>query len=58
MHHKAELQVLPLADAVGDNGVGFGLLVSGLGEGHDRSKAKDKGKEAFFHIGSFCWAKI
>ena len=33
MHHKAKLQVLPLADAVGDNGVGFRALVVGLGEG-------------------------
>ena len=33
MHHEAELQVLPLADAVGDNRIGFGELVVGLGEG-------------------------
>ncbi len=39
VHHKAELQVLPLADAVGDDGVGFGLLVVGLGEGGHANKA-------------------
>ena len=34
VHHKAEFQILPLADAVGDNGISFGLLV-GLGEGRE-----------------------
>ena len=39
VHHKAEFQVLPLADAVGDNGVGFRALVVILGEGHHANKA-------------------
>ena len=32
MHHEAEFQVLPLADTIGNDGVGFGELV-GLGKG-------------------------
>jgi hypothetical protein len=32
MHHEAEFQVLPLADTIGDDGVGFWELVVGLGE--------------------------
>ena len=32
VHHEAELQILPLADAVGDDGVDFGELVVGLCE--------------------------
>ena len=32
VHHETELQILPLADAVGDDGVGFGELVVGLCE--------------------------
>ena len=40
VHHEAELQVLPLADAVCDDGVGFGELVVGLGEGGYSENAK------------------
>ena len=39
VHHETEFEVLPLVDAVGDNGVGFRELV-GLGEGGYVEKAK------------------
>ena len=39
VHHEAEFQILPLADAVGDDGVGFGELFIGLGESHHANKA-------------------
>jgi hypothetical protein len=49
VHHEAKLQVLPLADAVGDDGVGFGLLVVGLGEGGHANQAQQHGEKALFH---------
>ena len=48
VHHKTEFQVLPLADAVGDDGVGFGLLV-GLGEREACKAKKSHQKDIFFH---------
>ena len=49
VHHEAKFQVLPLADAVGDNRIGFGELVVGLGEGGYANEAQQCGEKMLFH---------
>ena len=49
MHHESELEILPLVDAVEDDGVGFGKTVA-LGKSGATHGTEKQNKKRFLHI--------